>query len=85
MLSVETDTQPGEQLIHLVMKNGRRVRPSTSLDEVRKHAAKNLAQLPEPLRRLEPDAQYPVEIGAALFQLTEEVVNQLAELEEAAK
>lgn len=85
VLSVETDTQPGEQLIHLVMKNGRRVRPSPSLDEVRKHAAKNLAQLPEPLRRLEPDAQYPVEIGAALLQLTEEVDKHLAELEEAAK
>ena len=85
VLSVETDTQPGEQLIHLVMKNGRRIRPSPSLDEVRKHAAKNLAQLPEPLRRLEPDAQYPVEIGAALLQLTEEVDKHLAELEEAAK
>ena len=85
VLSIETDTQLGEPLIHQVMKGGRRIGPSPSLDEIRKRVAQNFAQLPEPLRRLEPDAAYPVEIGAALRQLTEEVDRHLAELEEAAK
>lgn len=85
VLSLETDDQPGVRLIHQVMKGGRRMGPSPSLDEVRNHAAKNLAQLPEPFRQLDPNADYPVEIGATLLQLTKEVDRHLAQLEEAAK
>ena len=45
------------------MQGGRRVAPSPSLDEIRRHAKRELERLPEPLRRLEPGAAYPVEIA----------------------
>lgn len=85
VLSIETDTQPGEHLIHQVMKNGRRIGPAPSLDDMRNRAANDLARLPERLRRLEPDADYPVEIGMALLRLTEDVDRHLAEQEDSAK
>jgi nicotinate phosphoribosyltransferase len=45
------------------------LRPAPSLDEIRARAKRDLERLPEPLRRLEPDANYPVEIGADLVEL----------------
>jgi len=58
-----------EPLVHCVMRNGRRSGPRPSLDEIRARAKRDLERLPEPLRRLEPDANYPVEIGADLVDL----------------
>jgi nicotinate phosphoribosyltransferase len=58
-----------EPLLHWVMRDGRRFRASPSLDEIRARAKRDLERLPEPLRRLEPDANYPVEIGADLVEL----------------
>jgi nicotinate phosphoribosyltransferase len=65
--------QNGEPLVRLVMQNGRRVDPPPSLDDIRRHAARELQRLPEPLRRLEPGAPYGVEVADALRQLAEEV------------
>lgn len=79
VLSEETDDQAGDRLIHEVMRNGRRLRPSPSLAEVRAHAAQNLEQLPEPLRRLQPDASYPVRITDRLVQLAADVDRRLAQ------
>jgi nicotinate phosphoribosyltransferase len=58
-----------EPLLDCVMRDGRRLRPSPSLDETRARAKRDLERLPGPLRRLEPDANYPVEIGADLVEL----------------
>jgi len=58
-----------EPLLDCVMRDGRRLRVSPSLDEIRARAKRELERLPEPLRRLEPDATYPVEIGADLVEL----------------
>jgi nicotinate phosphoribosyltransferase len=73
VLSVENDEHNGEPLIALVMQGGRRVTASPSLAAVRERAARDLARLPEPLRRLDPDADYPVQIGARLLRLADEV------------
>ena len=62
-LSVEDDDQQGEQLIHQVMQAGKRLAPSPTLSEIRAHAARELELLPEPLRKLEPGATYPVRGG----------------------
>jgi nicotinate phosphoribosyltransferase len=62
-----------EPLLHCVMRNGRRLVPSPSLDEIRSHARRELERLPENLRRLEPDARYPVEVGEDLIKLADEV------------
>ncbi len=81
VLSVEGDDQAGELLIELVMKGGRRLTPQSTLVEIRARAAHSLERLPQPLRRLEPGAPYPVEVADVLKQLTAEVDRRLAEQE----
>jgi nicotinate phosphoribosyltransferase len=73
VLSVEGDEHNGEPLIEPVMKGGRRLAPSPSLAAVRERAARDLARLPDPLRRLEPGTSYPVQIGDRLLRLVDEV------------
>ncbi len=58
----------GEALLQPAMRNGKRVDSLPSLAEARMHAAASLAQLPETLRRLEPD-RVPVEISKGIRQL----------------
>ena len=77
VLSLENDRQGGEPLLQLVMQAGRRVAPSPSLADIRARAARELARLPEPLRRREPGTSYPVEIGRALEHLAGEVDSRL--------
>jgi len=72
-LTLEGDVQPGTPLLEAVMKNGRRVKASPSLVEVREHAARELARLPNNLRRLEQVQPYDVIVSDALRQLTVEV------------
>jgi nicotinate phosphoribosyltransferase len=78
VLSLHSDKQPGEPLLQHVMRNGRRVQPSPPLSDVRAHASRELARLPEPLRRLDPAASYPVEVADRLVQLASEVDRRLA-------
>jgi nicotinate phosphoribosyltransferase len=66
-----------EALLRQVVKEGRRIAPSPSLDEIRKRAARELARLPEPLRLLQPDATYPVEVSDNLVRLAAEVDRRL--------
>jgi nicotinate phosphoribosyltransferase len=72
ILSRETDTQPGEPLIVPVMRAGRRIAPAPTLTEIRARAARDLARLPDSLRRLTPDIDYPVQVSSALMQLAKE-------------
>jgi nicotinate phosphoribosyltransferase len=73
VLTVEGDEQEGEALIAPVMKDGKRIGARPALDEIREHCAAELARLPEPLRRLEPGAPYPVTVADALRDLTDRV------------
>jgi nicotinate phosphoribosyltransferase len=82
-LSVEDDDQPGEPLIELVMRAGKPLEPRPTLDQIRAHAARELERLPEPLRRLEPDASYPVEVSDVLRRLAAEVDGRMAQAQEA--
>jgi len=72
VLSVETDKHAGEALIVPMMRGGKRLAPAPSLDEIRARAARDLARLPEPLRRLEQGVTYPVQVAEALVKLAEE-------------
>jgi nicotinate phosphoribosyltransferase len=78
ILSLENDRQPGEKLLEPVMRRGRRLAPRPTLDHMRSRAAHDLKNLPEPLRRLEPDATYSVEVADALVRLAAEVDRRLA-------
>src|SRR6185437_10833016 len=71
IVSLETDTQSGETLIVPVMRGGKRVAPAPTLAQIRERAARDLARLPEPLRRLER-LDYTVTISEALKGLAAE-------------
>jgi nicotinate phosphoribosyltransferase len=60
------DAQP---LLETVMAGGRRVGPAPTLAAVRERCVRQVAALPEPLRRLTTDHRYPVEPSARLVSL----------------
>lgn len=76
ILSTHDDAAQGEALVQPVLRGGRRMAVAPTLAEIRDHAARELARLPEPLRRLQPFA-YPVEVGDRLKTLTEDVDRRL--------
>ena len=77
IVSTADDVQEGQALLQPVMRQGRRLAAAPGLAEIRQRAARSLALLPEPLRRLETMA-YPVEISGRLRRLAEEVDRRLA-------
>jgi len=70
-LSVEGDTQKGETIIRQVMRGGKRALSAPTLTQIRDQAVRDLARLPEPLRRLEA-FDYPVMIADKLKALAVE-------------
>ena len=81
VVTVESDTQPGEPLLVPVMKNGRRLHAAETLDLARNRAAAQLASLPERLRLLETsEVPYRVEIAPALRRLAAEVDRMTGEI-----
>ena len=80
-LSVNPNSIIGEPLIEPVMKSGRRLRPAPTLAEIRAQAKRDLERLPEPLRELEPDTAYPVDVADALVKLAAEVDLRLVQSE----
>lgn len=80
IITLEGDPQPGEPLLQPVMKAGRRIGPAPTLAKIRERAARELERLPEPLRRLDPQASYPITISEPLRRLTEETDRRLAQL-----
>ena len=85
VVSVESEEHEGEALLVPVMLNGRAVEPRATLEDARRRCARDLAQLPEPLRRLEPAEAYLVEIMPALRSLAAEADARTARAEEAAR
>ena len=81
ILSLESDHQAGEALIEPVMKEGRRLKPSPSLADIRALAAHDLERLPQPLCDLDPQAHYQVEVADALKQLAAQVDERIAQSE----
>ena len=73
LLGVEGDVKEGEPLIQPVMQNGKRLRPAPSLDEIRRHAKRELQRLPDPLRALDPAMTYPVTVADELKALAADV------------
>ena len=79
VMSIESDEQTGERLLQPVMREGRRTGPSPALAECRARSARELARLPETLRRLEPAQAYPVEVTGALADLAAEVDHRVGQ------
>ncbi len=72
VVSLADDRQQGQALLRPVMRVGRRLSDIPDLAAARNHAKDQLAQLPEPLAKLEP-YQYPIEMGAPLRELALEL------------
>jgi nicotinate phosphoribosyltransferase len=72
-LSLEDDPQDGVPLIAAVMRDGRRLEPSPTLEQARRYAADQLAALPDALRDISQVSTYPVTISAVLRAMTETV------------
>jgi nicotinate phosphoribosyltransferase len=83
VVSIESDEHQGEPLLVPVMRGGRVLEPRASLADARRRCARDLARLPEGLRRLEKGARYPVIVASALERLAEEVDQRLARAERA--
>jgi nicotinate phosphoribosyltransferase len=73
ILSLENDKQSGEPLVVPVMRTGKRIAAAPTLAQIRDHAARELARLPEPLRRLEAGVEYPVTISEKLKTLAAQI------------
>jgi nicotinate phosphoribosyltransferase len=72
-LSLENDSHKGDLLVVPVMRAGKRIAPAPKLSQIREHAARELACLPEPLRRLEKNDDYPVRFSEKLKELAAEI------------
>jgi nicotinate phosphoribosyltransferase len=81
VVSVEDDGHAGEPLLVPVMRGGRMLDPRPSLADARRRCARDLARLPDRLRRLEAGAPYPVAVGPALEHMAEQVDQRLAKAE----
>jgi len=75
ILSLEDDSAPGEPLIAPMVRAGKRVTPAPTFAQIREHSARELARLPEPLRRLEA-VDYPVRISENLKALAAQIDSQ---------
>lgn len=71
ILGLAGEPAEGEAMIRPVMRDGISLTPLPSLTEARANAARNLAALPDPLRRLDGHASYPVTVSGALREMAE--------------
>jgi nicotinate phosphoribosyltransferase len=69
LLTTADDVRSGLPLLSQVMKEGRRLGPLPTLDEIREYAAAQMMALPEHLRALDPAPAYPVTISERLMEL----------------
>ena len=78
-LLTTTDAAPaGHGLLQEVMRNGRRLEASPSLQEVRRQTQEMLARLTAALRVLSPAPAYAVKVDESLRALAKEVDSRTA-------
>lgn len=68
----------GAALLGCVMRQGRRLAPSPSLEQVQNHARQEIAKLPEACRGLHHAPPYPVRFSRELEKLLENVRERLS-------
>jgi nicotinate phosphoribosyltransferase len=73
LITLEGQSEDGEPLVEPVLRAGRQVEPRRGLRDARAKAASQLDRLPQPFRRLDRAAIYPVQISPQLEALAAEV------------
>ncbi len=71
----------GEPLLHLVMKDGKRLFVSEPLDHIRQRFLQEFARLPETYKALQEAEKYPVEITPRLQRLQDQVTSEIRKKE----
>ncbi|HEY1749368.1 MAG TPA: nicotinate phosphoribosyltransferase [Xanthobacteraceae bacterium] len=79
LVARDGDSHDGEPLIEPVMRDGRRIKPAPTLDDIRQRAKRQLERLPEALRAVTPAAVYPVKVAGELDALAADVDRRLEE------
>lgn len=73
ILTLEEDHQEGEAMLKQYMRQGWRAQPAPTLAQIREHALRQYALLPETLRSLGAAPEYPVTVSQALQELARAV------------
>ncbi len=73
IISVHDDDLDGSKMIDCVMRNGKRLAPPRSLDEIRGHMSTQINTLPKDLAGLGAARHYPVSVAEALTDLAASV------------
>jgi nicotinate phosphoribosyltransferase len=79
LVAHDGDNRDGEPLIGLVMRDGRRIKPAPTLDEIRQRAKEHLERVPEGLRMVLPAEIYPVKVAGELDALAADVDRRIKE------
>ncbi len=69
----DDDPQPGEPLVQLFMRSGRRLHPSPSLHAIRDQTLTNYIRLPAAMTTLDPSPSYPVTISNTLRAMADQI------------
>jgi nicotinate phosphoribosyltransferase len=78
LIACEDEIHDGEPLLACVMRDGKRLAPSPSLQTIRARARQQIADLPESLRELQPpDSGYPVRFSRCLESLLAEAKQRM--------
>ena len=70
-LAMEDESPSGEALLKPFMRQGKRLNPPASMEQLRTHAAHQLDQLPKALRSLKLAPTYPVHISQKIRELAD--------------
>jgi nicotinate phosphoribosyltransferase len=73
ILTTAEDSIEGEPLIESVMKAGKRLKVSPTLDQIQERAAQQVSELPEPLRDINSAHDYEVRVSEQLKELAARV------------
>jgi nicotinate phosphoribosyltransferase len=73
ILTTLDDCEQGDPLLQPVMKDGRRLAPTPSLTDLRRHMAAQLARIPAFLRTIETAPTYEVRVSSSLQALADAV------------
>jgi len=71
VLALDDEAGEGTALVRPIMRDGEPVMLLPSLEDIRAHAARNLAALPDAHRQLADDAAYPVTVSRALRDMAD--------------
>jgi nicotinate phosphoribosyltransferase len=77
ILGLDSEKIKGERLLKQVVKHGKLIYQSPSLDRIRKFKHENLARFPRSLKEVYPKYQYPVEVSSGLNNLRKNLTRQL--------